>query len=59
MNLSNISLRNYAYVANAYPELSMRIDSLSFYHHQIAAPLDNRDEGKGLCLKFQARLTSG
>lgn len=37
------SLETYQYVAHAY-ELPMRIGSLTFYHHQIAAPYENRLE---------------
>ncbi|KKL88099.1 hypothetical protein LCGC14_1928150, partial [marine sediment metagenome] len=37
------SIRQYQWVCKAY-ELSMRIDSLSFNHHMIAAPLDSKIE---------------
>ena len=38
------SLQNYQTVAKSYPELSMRMDSLTFFHHQIASPLEDRLE---------------
>jgi hypothetical protein len=46
------SLRNYQAVASSY-ELHMRMCNLSFYHHQIATPLEDRLEwlkkaGEGL-----------
>jgi len=38
------SLNKYQVICRAYPEVGMRIPSISFTHHQTAAPLDNRLE---------------
>jgi len=38
------SLHSYQYVATAYPTLDIRISSVSFVHHQVAAPLEDRLE---------------
>jgi len=45
------ALREYQRVASKY-ELSMRIDSLSFNHHQIVASLENRLEWLNKAVEF-------
>jgi len=50
LEISYNSLHNYQSVAKAYPTLDMRMSSVSFYHYQIAAPLDDRLEvGRAKC----------
>jgi hypothetical protein len=44
LNINYHSLHNYQTVAKAYPTLDMRMSSVSFNHHQIAAPLEDRLE---------------
>lgn len=51
------SLRNIAYVASRFPELSRRRDNLSFSHHAELAPLEPREQERWLMRAERERLS--